>query len=292
MSIIELQNVTKFYGKSRGIQDVNLTVEEGDIFGFIGPNGAGKSTAIRILLGLLSATSGKANVFGKDITTEKTKILSNIGYMPSEAVFYHGMRVKEIMALSAKLHKKDCSAEAAKLCDRLQLNTDKRVEELSLGNRKKVSIVCALQHKPKLYILDEPTSGLDPLMQKTFFEIIKERQAEGATVLLSSHVLSEVEKYCNRAAIIRQGKIIACDFVEALSDTKAKRVTVHGVQHIPNVEGIRDINTTSDSINFLYQGDMKELLNVLQTLPLTDFTVTEPNLDEIFMHYYAEGDER
>ena len=187
MKAIETNQLTKFYGKSRGITNVNLSVEEGDFFGFIGPNGAGKSTTIRTLLGLIFPTSGSAAVLGKSISQNRIEILSQVGYLPSEAMFYSGMRVRDILSYSAKLHQRDCKEEAGKLCERLELDISRRVDELSLGNRKKVGIVCALQHKPKLYILDEPTSGLDPLMQKEFYELLTERNQEGATVFLSSH---------------------------------------------------------------------------------------------------------
>lgn len=291
MSIIETKNLTKYYGKSRGIIDLDLTVNEGEFFGFIGPNGAGKSTTIRTLLGLIYPTSGEARIFGKDIIRDKTEILSDIGYMPSEANFYNGMRVKEIIALSAKMRKSDCSAEADRLCERLALDKEKRAEELSLGNKKKVSIVCALQHKPRLCILDEPTSGLVPLMQKEFFDILKERHSAGATIFLSSHVLSEIQKNCSRAAIIKEGRLIALDSVENLSKTSAKRVTLHGVSAVPESLSARSVETNGDSVSFLYNGDIKELLNAASALPIYDMTITEPSLDEIFMHYYEKGGE-
>lgn len=289
MNIIETRRLTKFYGKSRGITELDLTVKEGDFFGFIGPNGAGKSTTIRTLLGLIYPTSGEAAIFGKDINRNKTEILSDIGYMPSEATFYSGMKVKDVISLSAKIRKKDCSAEAAKLCERLTLDREKRVEELSLGNRKKMSIVCALQHKPKLCILDEPTSGLDPLMQREFFDILKERHKDGATIFLSSHVLSEIQKNCSRAAIIKEGRLIALDSVENLSKTSAKRVVLHGVNEVPEGLSVKSVEAAADSVSFLFNGDIKELLNAVNALPINDMTITEPQLEEIFMHYYEKG---
>ena len=291
MNIIETKKLTKCYGKNRGIIDLDLTVNEGEFFGFIGPNGAGKSTTIRTLLGLIFPTSGEAKIFGKDIVREKKEILADIGYMPSEATFYSGMKVKEVISLSAKIRKKDCSAEAEKLCERLTLNKEKRVEELSLGNRKKVSIVCALQHKPRLCILDEPTSGLDPLMQREFFDILRERHSEGATILFSSHVLSEIQKNCSRAAIIKEGRLIALDSVENLSKTSAKRVTLHGVNTVPEALSAKSAETNGDSVSFLYSGNIKDLLNAANSLPIYDMTITEPTLDEIFMNYYEKGGE-
>ncbi|MGN1090200.1 MAG: ABC transporter ATP-binding protein [Huintestinicola sp.] len=290
MNVIETKKLTKFYGKSRGITDLDLTVEEGEFFGFIGPNGAGKSTCIRTLLGLIYPTSGQASIFGKDIIRDKREILSDIGYMPSEASFYNGMKVKDIISLSAGMRRQKCTVESEKLCERLSLDKEKCVEELSLGNRKKVSIVCALQHKPKLCILDEPTSGLDPLMQKEFFDILKERHSEGATIFISSHVLSEIQKHCSRAAIIKEGRIIAMDSVENLSKTSAKRVVLHGVNKVPQGIAAKSVEESGSSVSFLYSGDIKALLSVVSPLPIYDMTITEPQLEEIFMHYYEKGD--
>lgn len=302
MDIIKTDHLTKYYGKSRGIIDLSLAVREGEFFGFIGPNGAGKSTTIRILLGLIRSDSGSASVFGTDISDSR-KILENIGYIPSEAMFYHGTTVAEILNLSARLRQKDCKPQAQTLCDRLQLDPRQRTDRLSLGNRKKVSIVCALQHSPELCIFDEPTSGLDPLIQKEFFEILKERNAQGTTFFLSSHILSEVQKYCSRAAVIREGQIAACGDITELSGTNARRVTLTdadpmAVQRLldemtePNKildtkhSNIRDFHTTDNSVSFLFQGNIKELMDRLTQISYTDISVTEPDLSEIFMHFY------
>ena len=288
MKAIETNQLTKFYGKSRGITNVNLSVEEGDFFGFIGPNGAGKSTTIRTLLGLIFTTSGSAAVLGKSILQNRIEILSQVGYLPSEAMFYSGMRVRDILSYSAKLHQKDCKEEAGKLCERLELDISRRVDELSLGNRKKVGIVCALQHKPKLYILDEPTSGLDPLMQKEFYELLTERNQEGATVFLSSHVLSEISRYCKHAAVIRDGKILASDSVEKLGHTGVKRVTLQSAERVPEIHDAKNITVENGSVSFLYSGSPKQLLTSLADLSFEDFTVTDPDLEEVFMHYYVK----
>lgn len=288
MEAIKANNLTKFYGKARGIVNLNLSVEEGAFFGFIGPNGAGKSTTIRTLLGLIAPSSGSAEIFGKDIAAQKQVNLRTIGYLPSEAVFYQGMRVKDVLKLSADLRQKDCAKEAAMLCDRLQLDTSRKVDELSFGNRKKVAIVCALQHCPRLLVLDEPTSGLDPLMQREFFEILKERNRAGATVFLSSHVLSEVQRHCTQAAIIREGSIIACGSVDTLAKTNAKRVSVHGSVDLSSLAAIRDIQQTGEGVSFLYSGEMNDLLRTLSSGTISDLTVSEPDLEEIFLHYYEK----
>ncbi|MGN0551933.1 MAG: ABC transporter ATP-binding protein, partial [Oscillospiraceae bacterium] len=214
MTAIKTEKLMKFYGKKRGIENVDLAVDEGEFFGFIGPNGAGKSTTIRSLLGLIFPSGGDAFIFGKSIKTNRQELLADVGYLPSESMFYHGMKVRDVIKLSADLRKKDCKKIAEELCERLQLDTSRKVEELSFGNRKKVSIVCALQHEPRLIVLDEPTSGLDPLMQKEFFDILRERHNSGAAIFMSSHILSEIEHNCTRAAVIRDGHIIACDSVE------------------------------------------------------------------------------
>ena len=288
MKAIETSGLTKSYGRARGIVDVDLSVEEGDFFGFIGPNGAGKSTTIRTLLGLIAPSGGSARVLGCDIVTERREILAQVGYLPSETAFYRGMRVRDVLRLSAKLRHMDCSAEAGRLCERLELDPSRRVEELSLGNRKKVGIVCALQHSPQLYILDEPTSGLDPLMQREFFALLEERCRGGATVFLSSHVLSEVQRHCRHAAVIREGRLLAMDSVEKLGHTDARRVTLRGVHELPPLPELRDARAGQDGVTFLYGGDMPTLLGTLAGLPVTDVTITEPDLEEVVLHYYAK----
>ena len=287
-TVIQTEHLVKKYGKARGITDVSLTVNAGEIYGFMGPNGAGKSTTIRSLLGLIQITGGTAQIFGKDCTREKADILKKIGYMPSETVFYKGMKVKDVIALSAKLRGKDCRKQADILCERLRLDVDRKVEQLSLGNRKKVGIVCAMQHEPELCIFDEPTSGLDPLIQKVFFDLILERNKEGATFFLSSHVLSEVKKYCTRAAIIREGKVIAEDSVENLIASSARKVTVSGIADLPEKlqKRVKKVTKDGEQIHFLYQGEPKMLLDILHTQPLTDLLIEEPDMEEIFLHYY------
>lgn len=292
MNAIQLSNLTKYYGKSRGILNLNLDVKEGEFFGFIGPNGAGKSTTIRTLLGLITPSSGQAKIFDETIRRRNPQIRSHIGYLPSEAVFYRGMKVKDLLKLSADLHHKDCSAEREILCRRLQLDVNRKVDELSFGNRKKVAIVSALQHQPKLLILDEPTSGLDPLMQREFFHIIRERNEQGATVFLSSHVLSEIQRNCTRAAIIREGRIIACDRVEALSKTNAKRISVQGQVSLDSLEEIRNLKENDGIFSFLYGGDIHRLLETLSAGTITDLSISDPDLDEIFLHYYENGGEQ
>lgn len=292
MNAIQTDGLTKFYGRSRGIIELDLEVHEGEFYGFIGPNGAGKSTTIRILMGLIHKTRGSARILGKDISKEKEQILSVTGYLPSEAVFYPDMRGRDLIRLSADLRRKDCRKTSSDLCERLQLDPSRRISELSFGNRKKLAVVCALQHDPQICILDEPTGGLDPLMQREFFEILKERNKKGMTVFLSSHILSEVQRFCSRAAIIREGRIIASGSVEELTRTNAKRVTVRGTFDPSGLPDVRDLQISGDMVSFLYGGDINLLLSRLSRHQIMDLSLFEPDLEEIFLHYYTEGDEK
>lgn len=303
--IIRLCNLTKYYThpgiaqfkrftgedtarpkrRQRGIENLSLQVQAGEIFGFIGPNGAGKSTTIRTMLGLLQPDSGTAELFGKSIQTAKTEILHRVGYLPSEPAFYGGMKVRDALQFAASFYREDCSSAAKELCERFKLDTEKRVQELSLGNRKKVSIVCAFQHSAALYVLDEPTSGLDPLMQKEFFELLQEKNREGAAIFLSSHVLSEIQRYCSRAAVIRDGSLVVCDDVAKICSSAFKRVTIHGVDAVKGI-AVRNLQKTGDGISFLYSGSAQELIAALQGLPVKDLTITEPPLEDVFLHFY------
>ena len=292
MKAIETHNLTKYYGDVCGIDGVSLSVDEGAFFGFIGPNGAGKSTLIRTLLGLISPTSGSAEIFGRDIVGGKLENLKEIGYLPAEADFYNGMKVRDVLRFTAKMRGLDCDEEAKELCRRLDLDVNRKVSELSLGNKKKVGIVCALQHKPRLYVLDEPTSGLDPLMQQEFFKILKERNDEGATIFLSSHVLSEIKKHCKSAGIIREGKLVLLDTVDNLAHTGVKKVAVKGAFSITELAGIEDVRVDGDQTTFLFSGDVKALLTALSGMDISDVSITDPELDEIFMNYYVKEENR
>ena len=270
---IEISNLTKTYGKNRGVSGISLEVKKGDIFGFLGPNGAGKSTTIRSMLGMLKFQEGTIKILQMDAVKQQKEILRKVGYMPSEAMFYPSMKAKDVIRFAAKARNLDCTQEADRICQILEVNMDKRIEELSLGNRKKVSIVCAMQHKPELLILDEPTSGLDPLMQEAFFKLILEYNSQGTTCFLSSHVLSEVKKYCKNAAIIKEGKIIRVDSVENLSKSNLRRVRIW---------------EDGQEKAFSYTGDMKKLIEELGGRNIEDLLIEEPSLDELFMHYYEQ----
>ncbi len=268
---IEIEGLTKTYGKSRGVEGISFTVEEGDIFGFLGPNGAGKSTTIRSMLGLLTFSEGTIKLLQMDSKKRQKQILRQVGYMPSEAFIYPSMKVKEVVRFAAQARKQDCAKEAERLCEILEVDREKKIGELSLGNRKKVSIICAMQHRPKLLILDEPTSGLDPLMQEAFFQLLLEYNAQGTTIFLSSHVLSEVKKYCRHAAIIKEGKLVGTDTIANLSKSNLRRVR---------------IREKGQEKEFVHDGDIKELLSRLNQMALEDVLIEELPLEEIFMHYY------
>lgn len=270
---IEICNLTKSYGRKRGVRGVSLEVEEGDIFGFLGPNGAGKSTTIRSMLGLLRFREGEIRLLSMDVKRQSRDILSEVGYMPSEAMFYPSMKVKDVIRFAADARGKDCGKEAERICGLLEMDTEKRIQELSLGNRKKVSIVCAMQHRPRLLVLDEPTSGLDPLMQEAFFELVLEYNRQGTTCFLSSHVLFEVKKYCRNVAFIKDGEIIRQDSVENLSGHGLRRVRVW---------------KQGRERRFDHTGGTDELLRRLTELEPEDVLIEEPSLEELFMHYYEE----
>ncbi len=290
MSIIEIKNLTKFYGKQRGIEDISFSVEEGEIFGFIGPNGAGKSTTIRTLLALFTPTSGSASIFGYDIIKEANVIARDLGYVPSEAAYYDSMRVRELLAYTAELYKKDCKQKTDELCRRLNLDQSRKISDLSFGNKKKVGIVSALLHSPKLIILDEPTAGLDPLVQQTFFEILTEENGRGATIFFSSHILSEVQRFCKRVGILKDGRLIGVQSIKELRENGYKKVSVTAKGEIPadfwQGNNVAQLVQSGDTASFMYKGDVDALFKRIATLGVADAFVEEPTLEEIFLHYY------
>ena len=283
---IEIENLTKNYGKHRGVDSIDLCVKEGEWFGFIGPNGAGKSTTIRTLLGLIKPTKGESRVFGLDSWKESERIMEGIGYLPSEAIFYPEMSVKETLDYALSFFKNKDKIRQEELCERFQLDTKRKVGELSYGNRKKVGIVSALQHSPSLLILDEPTGGLDPLMQREFFNVLEEEHKKGKTIFMSSHILSEIEHHAETAAFIRNGKIILKKEVAEIAKNSARRVTLRGSINVESLDGIKEVVKSKDGMSFLYSGESKLLIEALGRGEVKDFTVTEPDLEEVFLHYY------
>jgi ABC-2 type transport system ATP-binding protein len=292
MNVIEIKNLTKTYGKARGISDISFNVEEGEIFGFIGPNGAGKSTTIRTLLSLIYPTSGSAAIFGKDTVQFAPEIKKEIGYLPSEVFYYDNMKVKDLLNYSASFYKKDCSKRIKELAEIMDLDLNKRIDDLSLGNKKKVGIVQGLLHEPKLIILDEPTSGLDPLMQQKFFELLEEENRKGATILFSSHILTEVQRLCNRVAIIKEGKIVTVEKISTLKENTYKKFKVETKSTLDsnyfNLAGVNKLEVKANLTSFLFKGNINEVMKKIADVEISNLWIEEPDLEEIFMHYYEK----
>lgn len=290
---IVLNELTKHYGKHRGINNLSFSVNQGEFFGFIGPNGAGKSTTIRTLMGLIRPTGGSASIFDLDCHSKASVIARDVGYLPSENSYYENMKVRELLQYTADLYGMDCKTKMKELADRLNLDLSRKIADLSLGNKKKVGIVSAIMTSPKLIIMDEPTSGLDPLIQEAFYDILKEENSRGATVFFSSHVLSEVQKLCDRVAILKEGQLIGIQSIKELRESGYKKVSLSAKEAIPrdffDLSGIANYAETADktSVSFMYNGNITAIIDKLHLLHLDDVLLEEPSLEEIFMHYYA-----
>ena len=288
-----LNELTKHYGKHRGINNLSFSVNQGEFFGFIGPNGAGKSTTIRTLMGLIRPTGGSASIFDLDCHSKASVIARDVGYLPSENSYYENMKVRELLQYTADLYGMDCKTKMKELADRLNLDLSRKIADLSLGNKKKVGIVSAIMTSPKLIIMDEPTSGLDPLIQQAFYDILKEENSRGATVFFSSHVLSEVQKLCDRVAILKEGQLIGIQSIKELRESGYKKVSLSAKEAIPrdffDLSGIANYAETADktSVSFMYNGNITAIIDKLHLLHLDDVLLEEPSLEEIFMHYYA-----
>jgi ABC-2 type transport system ATP-binding protein len=290
--IIEITDLSKFYGKTRGIEKVNLQISEGEIFGFIGPNGAGKSTTIRILLNLIFPSSGSAKIMGMDVIRKTKKIKELVGYVPSDANAYGYMNVLEFLGYCQRFYSfKNNIQRINELSSWFELDLKRKISDLSMGNRKKVAIVQSLLHHPRLLILDEPTTGLDPLMQAKFFELLRLENQRGMTIFFSSHILNEVQMLCKRVAIIKEGKIIQLEDIENLRKKQLKKVIIgfNDKESSENISMPGIVNLTKhpgNRISFMYSGEIAELINFLSGKSLTDLIIEEPSLEEIFMHYY------
>jgi len=289
MNAIELSNLSKFYGNQCGIDSVSFTVKKGEIFGFIGPNGAGKSTTIRTLLGLLNATSGKAEIMGMDTSNEGARIREKIGYLPSEVDYYSEMSSKELLLYHAAMYKVvDAENKIQELATYFQLELDRPIDDLSYGNKKKCAIIQSVLHDPEVLILDEPTGGLDPLMQNRFFELLERQNKKGVTIFFSSHVLSEIQRMCDRAAIIRDGKIIAVEDISTLLSKQMKmvRLVTTSVNNIILPVGALNHHQSGQKLTFDYVGPTQDLVIWLSSQSIIDVTLSEPDLERIFMNYY------
>lgn len=287
---IEVQGLAKYYGKQCGIENVSFTIEKGEIYGFIGPNGAGKTTTIRTLLALIHPTSGSASIFGKDCIGEAETIADDVGYLPTEIYYYENMTALELLQYTADLYKVNAADRIFELAGKLNLDLKRKISSLSYGNKKKVGIIASLLHQPKLLILDEPTSGLDPLVQQTFIDILKEENKKGMTVLFSSHVLSDVQKVCNRVAILKEGHVIDVQNISELREKGFKKVELNLIEPVPvglfELEGVADFKQSNNQVSFIYHGDLNLIVEKIALLKLNDIFIEEPTLEEIFFHYY------
>jgi ABC-2 type transport system ATP-binding protein len=289
MSIIEANNLTKYYGKARGIIDVSFNVDEGEIFGFIGPNGAGKSTTIRLFCSLIYPSGGTATIFGKDAIKHGPEIRRDIGYLPSEVFYYDRMKVIDLLKYSASFYKDGGTKRLYELADIMELDLKRRIDDLSYGNKKKVGIVQGLLHQPKVIFLDEPTAGLDPLIQQKFFNLIREENENGATIFFSSHILSVVQKICNRVAIIREGEIVEIQDIKTLQKENYKKIRVAASDIDEtrfDVDGVSNLEKEDGVISFFYKGDINVITRLISEKEVADVTIEEPTLEEIFIHYY------
>ena len=286
--ILELKNLKKYYGPKRGIEDVSLKINKGDIYGFIGPNGAGKSTTIRTIMGLINKTSGDILFKGKEFNKDDLEIKKKIGYLPSEINLYEEMTIKQILDYHESFFKQDFTKRRNELVKLLKIDENKKIEDLSLGNLKKVGIVLALMHEPEILILDEPTSGLDPIMQNTFYEILLKEKQKGTTIIYSSHVLSEVSNLCDKIGFIKDGKIIKEDFMENIKNDNITYLTVSSkeIEKIKQDLDLKILKETKDEVTFINNLNANSLIQKLSKYNIDRFWVQEISLEDLFINYY------
>ena len=287
-TVLEIKNLTKYYGKIRGVENLSLKLEEGEIFGFIGPNGAGKSTTIRSIMNLINKTSGKVLIENKEFDRNDVILKEKIGYLPSEIYLYDDLTVKEILDYHESFYKKDVHKKRDELVKRLEIDEKKKIEDLSLGNLKKLGIILALMHEPKILIFDEPTSGLDPIMQNVFYELLKEEKQKGHTIFYSTHILSEVSKICDRVGIIRNGQLIKIENIEDLSKKSLTFVTITSRQAKQIIEDLKVKNISEDDSSIKFANDIPhdELIKKLAKYEIDRILIEEATLEDMFLHYY------
>ena len=286
--ILQINNLTKYYGKQKGVEHVSLDLKEGEIFGLIGPNGAGKSTTIRAVMNMLNNTEGTVPFLGKPLDKNSIDLKQQIGYLPGEVYLYEDMKVSQMLDYHQSFFKENLQKKRDYLVSALQVDVNKKIEDLSLGNRKKVGIVLSMMHDPKLLILDEPTSGLDPIMQKQFQKLLIEEKEKGTTIIYSSHILSEVSEICDRVGIVKDGKLVRVDAVENLAAHTLQHITIVSkhVQKIAEELKLEDAEISDDTLRFRFDGDINELISVSARYPISHMNIEEPSIEEIFMHYY------
>lgn len=286
--ILEIKKLTKYYGKTLGVKDLSFDLYEGEVYGFIGPNGAGKSTTIRTIMNLINKTSGTILINNKELTKKDLELKSIIGYLPSELNLYDDMKVKDILDFHESFYKKDLKKRRKELVNILKLDENKKIEDLSLGNLKKVGIVLALMHNPKILILDEPTSGLDPIMQNIFFEILLEEKKKGTTILYSTHILNEVSKVCDRVGLIKEGKIIKEDTIDNIINNNITSLTIESedLDKIKKELDLKIINENKNSIKLLNTLSPNELLNKIKKYKINKLLIEEISIEDLFIEYY------
>ncbi|HLB26594.1 MAG TPA: ABC transporter ATP-binding protein [Dehalococcoidia bacterium] len=291
VSLLETESLTKYYGPHRGVEELTLSAAPGEVLGFLGPNGSGKTTTIRVLLGFLRPTSGRASVLGRDVVAESVEVRRHVGYLPGDVALYGERTGEELLALASRARGKE-PARARELASALEAPMDRPMKKCSRGMRQKVALVITLAHDPEVLILDEPTSGLDPLAQRTLLELLDQEGRCGKTVFFSSHVLSEAEHICDRVAILREGRLVVLDKVEKLRERKYKEVTLVHSGPPPNLEGLDDVQVVwrhDGRMSFRMRGDMRILMSRLAACAVEDLTIEEPSLEEVFLDYYREG---
>lgn len=290
--MIKVENIKKYYGKYLGVEDISFEINKGEIYGLIGPNGAGKTTAIRAMMGMISIDKGKISIGGKSIPNDLKQIKNKIGYLPGEVNFYENMKVKDFFDFNDKFYKNIDKKYENELIELLELETNKKFKELSMGNKKKVGIIQAIIHKPEYIIFDEPTNGLDPLLQQKLYEILKNEKERGATILFSSHILSEVEKICDRVGIMKKGKIIKESQIEEISKISKKAITIYNLE---NKNLFKDFEVKEKSGSFITYfvktQNLNDFFGILSKSSYEDIEIKKPSLEEIFIDYYR-GDEK
>ena len=286
--ILEIKNLTKYYGKTLGVKDLSLKLYEGEVFGFIGPNGAGKSTTIRSVMNLINKTEGVVLINGEEFNKNNISAKKLIGYLPSEIHLYEDLTVKEMLDYHESFYEEDIHKRRCELVKRLKLDEEKKTEDLSLGNTKKLGIILAFMHNPKLLILDEPTSGLDPIMQQTFYELLKEEKEKGTTIFYSTHILSEISKICDRVGIIKEGHLLKIETMEELHKKNLNIVTIESKEIDKIIKDLKQdlISKNSDTIKFKNKLSINILIEKLSKYKIDKLLIEEATIEDIFLHYY------
>ena len=287
-AILEIKKLKKYYGDIRGVEDVNMKIKEGEVYGFIGPNGSGKSTTIKTIMSLINATSGNVYINGKELDKNDLEIKKVIGYLPSEIKLYDDLTAKEILDFHESFYDKNLSKRRKDLVNLLKLDESKNIEELSLGNLKKLGIILALMHEPKILILDEPTSGLDPIIQNIFYELLLEEKKKGTTILYSTHILSEVSKICDRIGFIKDGVIIKEDNIKSIEENSMTYLTIESdeVDKIKKELNMKIIAETDNLVKFINALKPNELLEILSKYKISKLLVEEVSIEDLFIEYY------